>query len=153
VKVNETLILFIESEPTYVDKIEGEPFMDRAGYNFRRLLSLAGIPEDKVRYDYIVNYDKSKFNAELTYIPNEILRYRPKAIFTLGVIPTRTFLNLKKSAKLKDYICTEHVYGYGHFVIYPYYSTNYILQCGKRIERKTIGFLSQIYDKLVKESV
>lgn len=68
-------------------------------------------------------------------------------IVTLGATPTRMLLELKKSYKLKEYVGKTFVKESKNIV--PWYSLEYLLLKGKKLEQETIKLLGKIYETIV----
>lgn len=135
-------IMIVGEAPGEDEDILGEPFVGRCGDLLTKLLTKAGLKREEI---YITNTvkcrptvgNKFKKNRPPTeeeintckyWLWQEIKEVKPRIIFTLGAVPTKLILKLKKSAKLGDYVGIEHVLDFGTIV--PIWHPAFILRNG-----------------------
>lgn len=145
-----TRLLFIGEYPEIGEDIEGEAFVDRAGYNFKQLVEQAKIKNYRLTYTVkckpgVANLIETGVASCKSWLFEEINIIKPKIICTLGKLPLRILLDEKKSIRLEDFIGRTIPLGYTEAKLQPWYSTNYILNRGKKMREQTISLLETIY--------
>lgn len=142
-------VLFVGEYPEVGEDIEGEAFVDRAGYNFRSILKESKI--QSYRLTYIVKCKPaSPKDAETgadtcpNWLHEEIEIMKPKVVLTLGKLPARILTNQKKSMRLEDYI--GRTMEIGNHKTKFWYSVNYILNRGKSLRQQTLEVINGILD-------
>ena len=96
----ESELLFIGEGPGYWEDMKGIPFVGNAGALLNQLLSLIGIPRNKIYITNVIHYrapenrdpDPSEINAFKPYLDGIIKIIDPKVIITLGRFSMAKFL-------------------------------------------------------------
>jgi len=124
----------------------GEPFIGRCGDLLTKMLEGTGIKRDSIYITNVVKCRPTKDNKGRSNRPpsteevsnckrwlwGEIKALKPKAILTLGKVPTGLLLKLKKSFKLADYIGSSVDLEYMEDTcVVPCYHPSYLMQTGK----------------------
>lgn len=144
------MFLFVGEYPQEGEDIEGEPFVDRQGYHFRKLI---GKIAEQSCFTYAVKCKPAspkQINDEVIdacakHLYEDIRWLQPPYIITLGKIPTRLLLNLKKSFKLADYIGQKFASSHlSRGTVVPWYSLNTILNSGSDIQIRTAQQLEKL---------
>jgi hypothetical protein len=120
-------LLFISDNELYEDLL-GEKFPNRLGNYIEHLLKKCNIPLEDC--EFLKTEESWQNHPSLVRV-------------TLGRNSTGQVLNLKKSAKLSDYVGISNL---------AWYDVNYLLNRGKKVELETINFLKEVYE-LVKTKV
>lgn len=136
------------------DDLMGEPFSNRAGQFFFKLMVQAGLNPDDTYFTNMVKckYRDQNSNASLDAIAackgwlwKELELQQPKVVVTLGTVVTSLLL---KKVKLKNVIGESQKVSYINAAIFPWYSHTYLLQRGKAWDEKTIELLKRIKEYL-----
>lgn len=147
---NNPKIVFIAEHPEAGEDIEGEAFVDRAGYSFKTLVKSTKLFAHSY-FTYLVKckpawpLDDASIQCCKYWLWKEIQTTTPLIIATLGQIPTRILLKSKKSLKLSDVVGQLLSAEYTSAKIAPWYSINYLLNQGKAKELETTKWLETLY--------
>lgn len=148
-------IMLIGEAPGEDESLIEEPFVGQAGKMLDRLLSEAGLVRKDLYIANLVNCrpvdgkrnrapTAKEIKACMPWLIKQIEIVRPKAIFTLGRLPTSRILGLKSTAKLQDYIGIKfnrwvscgNITTLGldecHTTVIPNYHPSFIMQYGKK---------------------
>lgn len=151
-------IMFIGEAPGADECIIEKPFQGLAGKLFDKMLSSANINRDNIYITNIVkcrptvdnknkkNRPPSKNEIELCYnwIKQEIELIKPKVIFTLGALSTKTILN-KKSVKITEMVGIEIIID--EKTIIPMLHPSYLIQYSKSNIDEFISIIKKTKDK------
>jgi len=150
--LRESKLMFVGEYPNSEDELMMEPFSGRDGALLSKLLVKAGIDRKDCYLTHAVKCKPSQGNlpaddnieACKSWLWQELKKINPVVVVTLGKLPTRALLKLKKSFKLSDVIGEVHKVDYMSTAITPWYSTSYILQHGKSADTSTVDFLRKV---------
>lgn len=134
------------------DELLGEPFMSRPGKLIRKLLGDAGFPPNECYLTLAVKCiaDATSIEAKQAakqcryWLNKEVLGVKPKAIVTLGMLPTSVLLNLKSSQPLSSVLGQRQEVA--SIAVYPWYSVSRLVNGGKKSDAETVKFLKRIQE-------
>ncbi len=140
------------------DELLGEPFMSREGDYLRKLLQRAGIDPGDCYLTLAVKCPapgpREPTTAQVQacdhWLVEELNRVQPRVVLTLGALPSRVLLGLKKSFRLSQVVGQMQpvLFPWAGSII-PWYSANYLLQRGQKLERQTLSLLHRLKVHLV----
>jgi DNA polymerase len=143
-------LIVVGGTPGDEEDLTGVPFTGREGRLVRRLLDEAGF-DDGVFYTYAVKCrsrgepTRAEVNECRTWLWQELRATGPTVVLTLGALPTRLLLGLKKSFKLADWTGEFHSVGFMGGVVAPWYAPNHILQNGRKADRAAVEFFKLVW--------
>lgn len=135
-----TRIVIVGEKPSYEDDLLG-PFMGRDGLVIRKLLDEAGIPRTDCCFQYLCNH-KGVMNKEGLW--QVVQRLNPRVVITLGKTVAQVMLKAKKSFPFSDLVGKTQSVEYMSALIAPWYHATYVLNHGRKLERRTVAFLKEI---------
>lgn len=148
-------LLLVGETPGAEEDLMGEPFVSRDGRLLTRLLSDAGIARDRCYLTYAVKCDPGRtavtddhVNACRGWLWQELKRVDPKVVVTLGKLPARLLLGLKKSFKMGDVAGEFRPVAYMGAVVAPWYSPNHVLQRGRAADAEAVEFFKRVKEQL-----
>ena len=150
-------IMLVGEAPGADEDIMGSPFVGRAGDLLNKMLKEAGLERDQIYISNTVKCRPSTNGGRKNRPPTdneieqcrgwlwkEIQLIKPKVIVTLGKVPTRLLLKLKKTFKLGDHLGKTHNMDYCEADIIPALHPSFILQYGKDRMLETIDLLRKV---------
>jgi len=138
----------------------GEPFLSRDGRLLTRLLENAGLERERCYLTYAVKCAPGRtvvtdehVNVCRAWLWQELRKVNPAVVVTLGKLPARLLLGLKKSVKVGDVAGEFRAVAYMGAVVAPWYSPNHILQRGRAADEEAVGFFKRVKELLDGEVV
>ena len=144
-------VMFVGEAPGANEDEEGSPFVGRSGKLLRKIIQDSGFDIDS--QVYITNTAKcrppdnrdpvqSEINACKPWLWEEMLFIKPKIIFCVGKVPTRTLFSItKKILKLKDYAGEFYKMPWPeekfNGLLMPIYHPSYLLRSPSKISDET----------------
>jgi uracil-DNA glycosylase family 4 len=147
-------IMFVGEVADPEDDLLGRPHSGRAGQLLQvRLLPAAGIDPASCYFTLAVKcagaaVREQEVQACRGWLWQELQEVKPRVVVTLGAIPTRLLLRLKKSFKMGDVVGRFHAVDYMSALIAPWYSPGWVLQRGKKDVGEAVRFLISIKEKV-----
>jgi len=146
-------IMMVGERPDSEADLMREPFAGREGRLLDRLLKEAGLAREEVFLTYVVKCASKEEPSESTiatcksWLWKEIQALRPRVIVTLGKLPTRLLLKLKKSVALKEVVGRFERVEFMTALVAPWFHPAYILQRGKKVDAATVAFFKEVKEK------
>ena len=130
--------------------------MSREGDYLRKLLVAAGFPPQDCYLTLMMKTPPkgkptvAEIEAGGPFLLTELVHVQPKLVLALGSSVTRFLLGLKRSSKLNQVTGRiHHVLSPWFGSVMPWYSANYLLSHGRKLEQQTISLLKQLKASLV----
>lgn len=144
--------MFIGEAPTPEDELMETPFVSREGKLLEWLRIQSNIPKHHCYLTFAVKCTSKSTPAEkLTaakecrhWLDKEIAQLKPRVIVTLGRLPTSLLLNLKSKDSMESVVGKQQRVVSTDIPVFPWYSTSYLLQHGKKSDLATIKFLKSL---------
>ncbi len=142
-------LFFVGEGSSPEDDLMGEPFSGLPGQLLYKLLDKAGLNKDEIYFTNLVKcttpaLTKLVIQTCKGWLWKELQVIQPKAVVTLGKLPTQTLLKLKSNFKLSDVVGQTHKVEYMGAIIVPWYNPNYLLNRGAGLEKETIGVFNKL---------
>lgn len=117
-------VLVVAEYPGKEDDLLGEPLSDRDGFHVLRLLEKVGLKAHRTLAVKCAGEKPTddQANACRGWLWRELRELRPKVVLTLGALPARMLLRLKKSFRLGDFAGGIYKVGYMDAAVAPWYA-------------------------------
>lgn len=148
-------LMIVGEWPGEDEDLLGRPFEDRGGLLLRKALRAADIVPEKVFFAYLVRcrppnrkQAETQISTCKSWLWQEMTTIHPRVVVTLGKTPTTLLLGLSASTRLSDYVGRFIDLKYlNRSVVAPWYSPEFMTQCGRKTERKTIEFFRDVKER------